>query len=893
MTAATNALTVVRPLVLVADNAAEVDSGLSITSTNVSDADTPAWNSATTYQLGDMVHLNYKTYKCVLIHVNISPEAEGALTASPPIWQRVGWTNSRKPFDNSSTSQASNASTISYVINSNNACTHLAVLGMLDATSVRVRVRRPSDLAILYDQTVSLTANNKLVSDQVFSGLSTIAPADFMVDISGGSSLAVSTILFGAGSQVGMGIHHGANIQFQDYSRKEVDDFGEVTFVRRAFAKRATFDTTVERADIDGVMALLASLRARPCLWIGHPNYQSTAIYGFFKDLSINLAYASRALLSISIEGLPSRGPVDEPLIPAPPAPAPSPSPSPSPSPAPSPAPEWTPQQIFTTGVNGAWLEPLLNTLETTATSGNAITQVGDRVGKWLDLSGNGHHVSQTTDASRPYFQYAAGNLPCVDYYNQLGMASTTGGSTTAGTYGCIGIEIATTTGAVWSNVNAGSTSGIRIVYASADGGITLVAGTGAGTVSLFQTMPNPPGKCVIQWWHDTAAGTINMRVNDNTVKSATLSTMGAGLASFGLGRYPDGGNVFNQKIFCHLHTVDHLPSQSNRDQAYTWARKLSGMAESNTDTSTGTFPAKVLGCYYQTYATSTYKITDVPMDFNVIYLFHCKPGQSGGTALATYNATHGYTNQGDGSWFFEHYTGVPSSAIQQCRNRGQKVILTLGGAGAGFIYAQDPAVSTTQRTAAWNSIQSIITNLGGVDGIDFNNYEGRNPDTLTDYLNSGNVANFKANMLWIAQQARTAYGNDFAITSPPGAINTGGSPVNGIAMNSSHHLDVMGHLADAGVLTYAAPQYYDWSFYNQSGSISGVNQQWVARLGATRTALGLSANYANGPSLSDCIREWDAVKAAYPNIRGMFCWNAQTNLSGGNVWGSTMKARL
>ena len=56
---------------------------------------------------------------------------------------------------------------------------------------------------------------------------------------------------------------------------------------------------------------------------------------------------------------------------------------------------------------------------------------------------------------------------------------------------------------------------------------------------------------------------------------------------------------------------------------------------------------------------------------------------------------------------------------------------------------------------------------------------------------------------------------------------------------------------------------------------------------------LGLAANYSNGPSLSDCIREWDAVKAKYPNIRGAFCWSAQLNLSGGNTWGRTMKARL
>ena len=871
MTASKNALAVIRPLVMVAETTEELDSAI-IYSTNVSDADTPAWSSSTSYTVGQMVSKNYKTFKCTVAHSGVDPTG-GAI---PTPWQRIGWVNSARAFDNSTTTLSKAANTITYVIKPNAIITDVAIMGMVDATSARVRLSSAASV-ILYDKTIALTATNKLVTDQLFTGLPADANADLLLDLAGGTSLGVANIVFGKSTQLGTGIHHGANITFQDYSRKEIDEFGEAIFVRRPFAKRATFDTMVERADIDDVMTLLASLRATACLWIGNPNYLSTVIYGFFKDLSFNLASAMRANLSISIEGLTTKGPAGD---------------STDTSPPPGPTPDtttWTPTQIFTSGITGAWFEPTIGSLETTATSNTKITQVGDRVGKWLDLSGNNNHVSQATDASRPYFQYAAGNLPCVDYFNQLGFASSTGGHSTAGLgfYGCIGIEINQTTGAIWSNGSlawgANNFYGMRLLYSSSDGGITLQVGQATSVTSVFKAITHPPGKMVIQWWHDTSLNTLNLKVNDTATVSTALTTYADMPTSWGVGAYSDGAtNVFNQKIFCHLHTRNHLPSQANRDQAYTWARKLSGMTESNTDTSTGTFPAKVLGCYYQSYATSTYKITDVPLDFNVIYLFHCKPGQSGGASLAPYSSTHGYTNQGDGSWFFEHYAGVPAAAIQQCRNRGQKVILTLGGSGAAFIYAQDPAVSTAQRTAAWNSIQTIITNLGGVDGLDFNNFEGRDPSTLVNYLNSGNANNFKANMLWIAQQARTAYGANFAITTPA-------SPNETLQQEFAQHLKTNNHL------TYAAPQYYDWSGFNAAGYIKGRTDTWVTLMGGdqTKVGLGLSANYPNGPSLSDCIREWDAVKAAYPNIRGMFCWNAQTNLSGGNVWGSTMKARL
>jgi len=40
--------------------------------------------------------------------------------------------------------------------------------------------------------------------------------------------------------------------------------------------------------------------------------------------------------------------------------------------------------------------------------------------------------------------------------------------------------------------------------------------------------------------------------------------------------------------------------------------------------------PEKILGTYYTGWDAGTYRITDIPTDFNVIYLFHCKPSGGG-----------------------------------------------------------------------------------------------------------------------------------------------------------------------------------------------------------------------------------------------------------------------
>jgi len=269
---------------------------------------------------------------------------------------------------------------------------------------------------------------------------------------------------------------------------------------------------------------------------------------------------------------------------------------------------------------------------------------------------------------------------------------------------------------------------------------------------------------------------------------------------------------------------------------------------------SSSAMPTKVLSCCYATWDTGRFRLTDIPMDFNVINVFHAKP--DGAPVGGSWN------NVGNGSFMFEHYAEVPVSDIQTCRARGQKVLLTVGGAGAGFNFAD-----RSQSSNFVASFREMNDRLGGFDGCEFNTFEA-------------GIGTSAAEMIWMATQLKALYGADFAITAPP-------------QPNSADDLALMKAMADAGVLTWASPQYYDWPGFNAPGFISNRTNDWVAALGPQRVMVGLSANYADGPSLSDCIREWDSIKAAHPELRGMFSWNAQLNLAGGNAWGSTMRSRL
>ena len=96
----------------------------------------------------------------------------------------------------------------------------------------------------------------------------------------------------------------GASMGIQDYSRKEVDDFGNYEIVERAFAKRADWDVLIPRARTDLFINTLASLRARPALYIGGTKEDATSVYGFPRDFGIVIEYPLHTQCSVELEGL-------------------------------------------------------------------------------------------------------------------------------------------------------------------------------------------------------------------------------------------------------------------------------------------------------------------------------------------------------------------------------------------------------------------------------------------------------------------------------------------------------------------------------------------------------------------------------------------------------------
>lgn len=297
-------LKVIKPIVL---------TDAMLISTDVPESDQPVWASGSDYAEGArvMVLATHSIYESLSAgNTNNYPPS------SPTKWIKVSPTNRWKMFDTSNSTQTAKANSMTYTIKPGVAITSLGALNIIGGNTFRVRVI-DSIYGVVYDRTTNLTPVPEFAdwwtwffgmrtapTLNVFSDLPAFPTAEIMVDITGTSALAVGVLIVGQTIPIGNGIQYGARVGIQDYSRKETNEFGDTVLVQRAFAKRASFEMKIEKAKVDSTQVLLSSLRATPCLWIGSSMYESTIIYGFYKDFDISISYPTYSDCSLEIEGL-------------------------------------------------------------------------------------------------------------------------------------------------------------------------------------------------------------------------------------------------------------------------------------------------------------------------------------------------------------------------------------------------------------------------------------------------------------------------------------------------------------------------------------------------------------------------------------------------------------
>lgn len=280
-------------------------------SSNVPETDYAAWSAATAYAVGAKATYNHRNYEALVASTGANPETD---TSDPPKWLDLGATNRWRMFDDMVGSLTEQTGSIVVELQPGAVINSVALFNLL-GRSATVTLTDPVD-SIVYQRTVSLIdagvtnwyewffAPISRQTDFVLLDLPAYGTATLSVVIDNAAGTAAcGHLVMGRQAEIGVALY-GSGVGITDYSRKEADAFGNAIVVERSFSKRAEFDVMVDTPQIGRVQRLLAGIRAQPVVWIGAEGYESTVLFGYYRDFSISISGPSVSDATITVEGL-------------------------------------------------------------------------------------------------------------------------------------------------------------------------------------------------------------------------------------------------------------------------------------------------------------------------------------------------------------------------------------------------------------------------------------------------------------------------------------------------------------------------------------------------------------------------------------------------------------
>ena len=284
-----------------------------LTDSNILENEHPLWVSGTTYSIDDKVIYQHRIYNRVIA-------GGGALTPDLDLtnWLDLGATNKYRMFDNIISSVSSRTGGIQFTLTPNQVVNGIALLNV-NASTVRVVMTDPVD-GVVYDQTKELRGSGEVtdyfsyffaplvsltdLNTAIFLDLPTRPTATITVYISSGSGLVeVGEVVYGIQSVIGR-TNYGTSIGIKSYSRKDIDEFGKVTVVKRKNSKYCEYDVDIDNTNLVFVQRLFQDIDSVPCVFIGNPDMEELIVYGFYSDFKSTISFPTVSKCTLRVEGL-------------------------------------------------------------------------------------------------------------------------------------------------------------------------------------------------------------------------------------------------------------------------------------------------------------------------------------------------------------------------------------------------------------------------------------------------------------------------------------------------------------------------------------------------------------------------------------------------------------
>jgi hypothetical protein len=271
------------------------------------------WSSATTYAIAARVVFGDSVYESVQAgNLNKNPET------NPTWWIRIGSTQKMAAFDGQLSDLVKSTNSIVINVAPNSIIDAVSYFGILGTKAI-LKVTDGASGPTVFEEEILLDGSESiswyqyfffdpfLTRTQVtFTGIPPIADPRITITIERIGDVQLGEVVMGRLYSLGCA-SFGATAGIIDYSRKDTDDFGNATFVRRAFSKRVECQVIIENFDLNRVQRVLYDIRATPLTWIvaDDPRFEEPlVVYGFYRDFVTEIAYPNHSLCNIEIEGL-------------------------------------------------------------------------------------------------------------------------------------------------------------------------------------------------------------------------------------------------------------------------------------------------------------------------------------------------------------------------------------------------------------------------------------------------------------------------------------------------------------------------------------------------------------------------------------------------------------
>lgn len=250
------------------------------------------------------------------IHTARASLNRGVVPANyPAAWLKASSTNEWRMFDASPTSVSSATNVLAAEVTLKGRIDTVALVNT-DAQTANLQIIDPTD-GVVYNQTQQLVDHTGILDifdylyeepvrkkNIFFEGIPPYSTAKVRMTLKSAGQLVTCGLMY-IGSSIEIGYtQYGMKMGIQDFSVRDVDDFGNAFLNQRGYSPEEDLEVWVENSRLDYVNRLLASCRSTPVLYIGSNAFETSLIYGYYNTYSLTVQQVSVTLLNIELQGL-------------------------------------------------------------------------------------------------------------------------------------------------------------------------------------------------------------------------------------------------------------------------------------------------------------------------------------------------------------------------------------------------------------------------------------------------------------------------------------------------------------------------------------------------------------------------------------------------------------